>query len=138
MRFQLARDSTRYPGKLDHMVAGGLSHGERPGDNVIRERQPSQVGPFVVEVATCLTLVGGSSARGTDALGHGRAVYSGSWISSCVGLPFVEVVSALLWGSCHVFRFLLRLDWACPLLFEILRFCGMRKHVLNEFFGAWR
>jgi len=26
-----------YPGKLDHIVAGGLSHGENPADNVIRE-----------------------------------------------------------------------------------------------------
>eukprot|EP00933_Yihiella_yeosuensis_P018706 TRINITY_DN15271_c0_g1_i2.p1 TRINITY_DN15271_c0_g1~~TRINITY_DN15271_c0_g1_i2.p1 ORF type:complete len:217 (+),score=42.56 TRINITY_DN15271_c0_g1_i2:472-1122(+) len=26
-----------YPGKLDHIVAGGLSHGESPGQNVIRE-----------------------------------------------------------------------------------------------------
>ncbi|CAK0817349.1 unnamed protein product [Prorocentrum cordatum] len=26
-----------YPGKLDHVVAGGLSHGERPGDNVVKE-----------------------------------------------------------------------------------------------------
>lgn len=26
-----------YPGKLDHLVAGGLSDGEKPGENVIRE-----------------------------------------------------------------------------------------------------
>lgn len=26
-----------YPGKLDHVVAGGLSHGERPGENVVKE-----------------------------------------------------------------------------------------------------
>lgn len=32
-----AKTKPTYPGKLDHMVAGGLSHGERPGDNVIRE-----------------------------------------------------------------------------------------------------
>eukprot|EP00931_Biecheleriopsis_adriatica_P028448 TRINITY_DN16958_c0_g1_i2.p1 TRINITY_DN16958_c0_g1~~TRINITY_DN16958_c0_g1_i2.p1 ORF type:complete len:273 (+),score=49.21 TRINITY_DN16958_c0_g1_i2:451-1269(+) len=26
-----------YPGKLDHIVAGGLSHGEQPSENVVRE-----------------------------------------------------------------------------------------------------
>lgn len=26
-----------YPGKLDHIVAGGLSHGQRPSDNVVKE-----------------------------------------------------------------------------------------------------
>jgi len=33
------RASTKptYPGALDHIVAGGLTHGEKPGENVIRE-----------------------------------------------------------------------------------------------------
>jgi len=32
-----AKTKQTYPGMLDHVVAGGLSHGERPGENVIRE-----------------------------------------------------------------------------------------------------
>ncbi|CAE7040249.1 NUDT20 [Symbiodinium natans] len=32
-----SRTKPTYPGRLDHIVAGGLSHGELPGDNVIRE-----------------------------------------------------------------------------------------------------
>lgn len=33
------RASTKptYPGKLDHVVAGGLAHGEAPGENVVKE-----------------------------------------------------------------------------------------------------
>eukprot|EP00746_Dinoflagellata_sp_MGD_P026070 gnl/MRDRNA2_/MRDRNA2_161450_c0_seq1.p1 gnl/MRDRNA2_/MRDRNA2_161450_c0~~gnl/MRDRNA2_/MRDRNA2_161450_c0_seq1.p1 ORF type:complete len:291 (+),score=60.49 gnl/MRDRNA2_/MRDRNA2_161450_c0_seq1:28-873(+) len=32
-----AETKATYPGRLDHIVAGGLSHGERPGENVIKE-----------------------------------------------------------------------------------------------------
>lgn len=34
-----AASKPTYPGKLDHVVAGGLSHGERPSENVVRECQ---------------------------------------------------------------------------------------------------
>jgi len=32
-----SRSKQTYPGMLDHLVAGGLPHGEEPGENVIRE-----------------------------------------------------------------------------------------------------
>lgn len=32
-----AKTKQTFPGKLDHIVAGGMAHGEKPGENVVRE-----------------------------------------------------------------------------------------------------
>jgi len=64
-----SRSKATYPGKLDHLVAGGLAHGESPQENVIKEC--GEEASIPMELASEVKAAGLVSYRYLDETGWG-------------------------------------------------------------------